>query len=63
MYHWLFNNKSIEFSSSSMNDYIIQEGEENFKGIIMLFLGAIILSPCLMLLNSGIFSLEVMIVS
>ena len=29
--HQLFNNKSIELSSSSENDNIIQEGEEIFK--------------------------------
>ena len=31
MYHQLFNNQSIELSSSSETDNIIQEGEVVFK--------------------------------
>ena len=45
VYHWLFNNHSIELNSSSKNDYIIQEGEVIFKENLALFFGARFLSP------------------
>ena len=55
---FIIDSSTINYLNRVHHAYIIQEREVN----LTLVLGARLLSPCLMLFNSGIFSFQVMIV-